>query len=75
MYESNLTDKAGLKAAVMVKEISTINKKPDNFHWENNRDVSRAIPYTLKTQAYENANSQERREPQLYMPLKGFPAP
>lgn len=63
-------DKAGLQAAVIVKETDTMKKNPGTLHWE-----SRARAHSPKAATYEDANSSERKVTELRMGLKGFPAP
>lgn len=67
----NLPTKQGLRAAVIVKEISTVKEKPGTWPWSHKKGILRSSPQE-KQRIWENANSFVRGEGKLRMPLNGF---
>ena len=69
-----LTDKTGLKAAVIIKEISTTEKKPDIFALQKQRRCPKGkTPSIEGSLSGKNANKFERRQLQLSRWLVLFP--
>lgn len=64
-----VADEGGEKAAVLVKEISTIKEKSSTLHQEQNLYLE-GKTHTSKAPACENVNSFERKETELKMQLK-----